>query len=301
MSKKDKLLSRVRENIEDGEVTYETPREMLGLPADAEKSRSEIDGTKRIRNAREIPVGMIRPDPDQPRKTFDADALGELADSIREHGILQPITVEYVEEDGAGYYKIISGERRYQAAKTAGLEMIPCLTHSDVSSADRFARQLIENLQREDLSPIEKAMSLVDYKNRLGEDAVWADVERKIGLSDRRRKQFVSLLNLPENIQREIVVTGRRPAQNQITEKHARALLMLNDQPEKQLDFFNSLKQSETSISGDEAIEKARELKGKKTLLRFSVTYETDLDLLKILQAKIKEIKDTMKVEQGGT
>ena len=83
---------------------------------------------------------------------------------------------EYLEK--RGYYKIISGERRYQAAKLAELEMIPCIIFDGVNKKDRYAKQLIENIQREDFTPIDKARALLEYKDMLGPDGVWADVER---------------------------------------------------------------------------------------------------------------------------
>jgi ParB family transcriptional regulator, chromosome partitioning protein len=288
MSKKDKLLKQVKSSVDANQLALDSSIKETGT------SRAEVEGTKRLRNARLINITRIKPDPDQPRKTFDQESLNELADSIREHGILQPITVEFVETDEGGYFKIISGERRYQASKIVGLKEMPCITFSDVSANDRYARQLIENIQREDLSPIEKAVALISYKDRLGKNAVWSDVEKVVGISDRRRKQFIALLNLPENIQKEIVAIGKRPAKNQVTEKHARALLLLNDQPEKQLDLFQSIKSKKTPITGDDAIAMAREAKGKSIYHSFTVKYLTEKELLEILEKKIKKLKDEL-------
>ena len=92
----------------------------------------------------------------------------------------------------------------------------------------------------------------------------WADVERTVGIGESRRKQFIALLNLPENIQKDIVATGRKPSKNQITEKHARALLLLNAFPEKQLELFELIKTSPEPIAGDAAISQAKKLKAKK-------------------------------------
>ena len=284
MSKKAKLLDQVKESVESNQQAFEATK-------DQEASRSEVEGTKRLRNAKIIPIERIRPDPDQPRKFIDQVRLQELASSIKEHGILQPISVEWVEDPKGGFYKIISGERRYQASLTVGVTEMPCIVQSDINSQKRYAQQLIENLQREDLSPIDKASALLECKERLGAEATWADVEKTVGIGETRRKQFIGLLNLPESLQKEIVATGRRPSQNQITEKHARALLLLNPFPEKQLDLFKQIKDSKESITGDEAIAKAKEIKGKKALHHFAVSYKNERELLEKLQEKVKELK----------
>lgn len=282
MSKKAKLLEQATTSVENNRVA---------LPSDSVTTRAEVEGTKRLKNAKLIPLDRIKPDPDQPRKSFDQEKLTELANSIKEHGVLQPITVEFVTDDGEGFYKIISGERRYQASASLGLEEIPCIVQSNVSTQKRYAQQLIENIQREDLSPIDKATAILEYREKLGPEAVWADVERTVGISEIRRKQFISLLNLPENIQKDIVATGRKPSKNQITEKHARALLLLNSFPEKQLELFELIKTSPEPITGDSAIAKAKEIKGKKALHHFSLTYKNERELLEKLEEKVKELK----------
>jgi len=285
LSTKSKLLEKAVISVENNRVT---------LPNDVSVSRAEVEGTKRLKNAKVVPLERIKPDPDQPRKSFDKEKLAELARSIKQHGVLQPITVEFVQDDGDGFYKIISGERRYQASLSLGLEEIPCIVQSNVSQENRYAQQLIENIQREDLSPIEKARAILEYKERLGTEANWADVERTVGIGESRRKQFIALLNLPEGIQKDIVATGRKPAKNQITEKHARALLLLNAFPEKQLELFELIKTSPEPITGDAAISQAKEIKGKKAVHHFSLTYKNERDLLEKLQEKVKELKDLL-------
>ena len=285
MSTKSKLLEKAVISVENNRVT---------LPNDVSVSRAEVEGTKRLKNAKVVQLERIKPDPDQPRKSFDKEKLAELARSIKQHGVLQPITVEFVQDDGDGFYKIISGERRYQASLSLGLEEIPCIVQSNVSQENRYAQQLIENIQREDLSPIEKARAILEYKERLGTEANWADVERTVGIGESRRKQFIALLNLPEGIQKDIVATGRKPAKNQITEKHARALLLLNAFPEKQLELFELIKTSPEPITGDAAISQAKEIKGKKAVHHFSLTYKNERDLLEKLQEKVKELKDLL-------
>jgi ParB family transcriptional regulator, chromosome partitioning protein len=288
MSKKKLLLNQIKASVNEPKLVIDENDSASTL------SRAQIDGSRRLRNAKIIDINKIIPDSEQPRKTFNKDALNELGDSIREHGVLQPISVEFFESDDGSFYKLISGERRLQASKLVGLKEMPCIVHDHVTKEDRYARQLIENIQREDLSPIEKAIALLEYKEKLGDSAVWSDVEKLVGLSTRRRQQYLSLLNLPEKIQHEIVATGRKKAVNQLTEKHARALLLLNSLPEKQWDLFEEIKGSKETISGDDAINKAKEYKGKKERHRFSITYKTETELLSLLEEKIKQLKDIL-------
>jgi ParB family chromosome partitioning protein len=202
--------------------------------------------------------------------------------------------VDYIEE--GEYYKIITGERRYQAAKLVHLSAMPCIVLDDVDSKDRYAKQMIENIQREDFTLIDKARALLEYKEMLGDTAPWEEVEKLVGISRRRRQQFLALLNLPENIQKEIVVIGRRPANNQITEKHARALLLLNHLPEKQNELFELIKNAVEPITGDVALEKAKEMQGKKEVHRFSIAYKNERELLQKLEEKVEELKRILEV-----
>lgn len=242
-------------------------------------SRGEVDGTDRLAGARQIPIARIRPDPDQPRRLFDADRLEELSASIRAHGVVQPISVEYVES--GDYFRIISGERRYRAAGLAGMTHLPCMVQT-VGEEDRLARQLIENIQREDLSPMEKARGLLELKARLGSETPWLRVEELTGLSERRRKQFIALLNLPQAMQEHIVGTGSRPARNELTEKHARALLKLRVYPERQQELFDLVRYGEEPLSGDAAAEWAKRcLEGGETPpRRLVIAYKTTEELI---------------------
>lgn len=257
-------------------------------------SKAQLKGTTRLQNAREIPIGRIKPDPKQPRKTRDDAALAELATSIKEHGVLESITVEYIEDKD--HFKIIYGERRYRAAQKAGLTHMPCIIRT-TDKSERLALQLIENLQREDLSPIDKARGLLELKATLGADTRWTRVEKITGISERRRKQFVALLNLPKEIQKEIVSLGAKPARNQITEKHGRALVRLNKSPEKQLDLFNKIKNSKTTITGDEALQLVKEFLGSKSKTKHKILFSyIDLDdLIQQLEAKLAAIKTKQK------
>ena len=160
--------------------------------------RRRIQDTKRLKGARLIPIDRIRPDPDQPRKTFGKESLQDLVDSIREHGILQPIAVEYDEQED--YYKIINGERRWQAANEAGLKEIPCIERV-VDEQTRLVHQLVENLQREDLNPIEEAEGYHTLVERFG--YTHEQLAQSVGKSRTVVTETLSLNNLPEDIKQD--------------------------------------------------------------------------------------------------
>lgn len=264
-----------------------SPKDETAEPGPAEAPR--YPGPDRFGAVRLVPVEQISADPDQPRKSVSQKRLQELASSIRSHGLLQPITVEQRAPDR---YQIVTGHRRYQAAQLAGQAHIHCLiqdTDQPLDQQERLARQLVENLQREDLSPVDKARALVAFKNELGKDAPWSEVEGQIGISETTRKQYTRLLKLPEDIQREIVSVGRGKKADQITEKHARALLMLRKHPSRQRSLFKQIQ--ETSISGDDAIQKARTLLGKDHRRFIRLSYSTRDELIDILEKKLEELR----------
>lgn len=158
-----------------------------------------------------LPIKDIRPNSGQPRKTFREDELAELTDSIRQHGVLQPILVR---KQGDGY-EIVAGERRYQAAKAAGLTEVPVVIR-EISDDDVLKLALIENLQRSDLTPLEEACGyrqLIDEK-----DLTQEELARILSKSRSTITNTLRLLDLPGEVQ-ELVEDGR------ITAGHARAIL----------------------------------------------------------------------------
>ncbi len=191
-----------------------------------------------------IPVEQIVEDPDQPRQFHDPEGLLGLAESIKRHGILQPITVTPL--PNVNMYRIVTGERRWRAAQIAGLTEMPCLV-KEVDAEDAVTEQLIENLQREDLQPLEKARALRHIKEALG--ATNREVGARIGLSERTVGYLLDLLDLPEPIAREVVSSPNRPADGQLTEKHARYLKLLNEQPDLQSAVVEKIK--EERITGE--------------------------------------------------
>lgn len=162
-----------------------------------------------------LPINKIEPNPDQPRNQFDEDSLQELADSIKQFGILQPILVNKKGE----FYEIIAGERRWRAAKLAGLEKVPVVIR-DFKANEAVEIALIENIQREDLSPIEEAMA---YKRLMEEFQLKQDqVAAKVSKSRAAITNSLRLLKLDLRVQKmleeEMISTG-----------HARALLAIEN------------------------------------------------------------------------
>jgi ParB family chromosome partitioning protein len=281
MSKKD-FLKSVRKTIDQS-----VPESVFGRE-DQERatSREAIKGTKGLKGARTILIDKIKPDPDQPRKTFIEDSINELAASIKAHGVLQPITVEYLSVEDT--YKIIAGERRFLASKVAGLSEIPCVIREELDGNKRKALQLVENLQREDLRAIDKARALLDYKNDVGS---WEEVERLTGLSTRRRQQFIAILKLPDEIQSKIVSLGGDTKKKVFTEKHARALLSLKKNPEKQKELFELIVDAKNPLASREVIEKAKEFKGKLTQKTLVIRYSTKKELIEKLEQELSRLR----------
>lgn len=163
---------------------------------------------------KQIPVAQIQPNPQQPRVQMDEEALGELAASIREHGILQPLIVSKKEENE---YTLIAGERRWRAAKLAGLSLVPVIER-EVTEQGQLELALIENLQRADLTPLEMA----DAYRSLSEDfsLTHEQIAERVGKSRTSVTNTLRLLNLPEQVRNAL-------AQGLISEGHARAILGL--------------------------------------------------------------------------
>ena len=169
----------------------------------------------------EIPVGELDPNPDQPRQSFDQESIGQLADSIRDQGVLQPLLV--VPASG-GRYRIIAGERRYRASRLAGLETVPCIV-KDIDVIRQMEIALIENLQREDLNPMEAARGIQALMKQCG--YTQEKVSARLGKSRPAVANLLRLLSLPEEVT-EMVRDGL------ISAGHARVLAGIKD-PEEQI------------------------------------------------------------------
>ncbi|MFO7928806.1 MAG: ParB/RepB/Spo0J family partition protein [Candidatus Humimicrobiaceae bacterium] len=194
-----------------------------------------------------ISLSRITRDKNQPRKTFDKESIGELAQSIKEQGIINPITVR----PRGKKFVIIAGERRFLAAKKAGLKTVPALIKK-VSKNDVILISLIENLQREDLNSIDRAEGIKALKVNLG--LPWREVAKKLGLSKQRVLDLVGLLDLPEEIKRDI-------RNKKLTEKHGRALRRLKGKKDEVIKVSKIAKREK--LSGEDTLKLARKVKNR--------------------------------------
>lgn len=187
-----------------------------GLGKGLEKLFSEND-TEGMVSTNTLPLSEIVPNKDQPRKTFDEAALDELADSIRQHGILQPLLVRPI---AAGGYQLVAGERRWRASKRAGLKEVPVVV-KELSDTETMEIAIIENLQREDLNPIEEAEGLQALIDKCG--FTQEQVAVSVGKSRPAIANSLRLLKLPPEV-RDMAKNG------EISAGHARALLAFDNE-----------------------------------------------------------------------
>ena len=169
-----------------------------------------------------LPIHKVEPNPDQPRRDFDPEELQSLADSIATHGIVQPLTVR---ELRSGYYQIIAGERRWRAARRAELHEVPAVI---IEADDRKVMELalIENLQRQDLNPVEEALG---YQTLMGDYGLTQeDAAKRVGKSRPAVANALRLLNLPEKVLEMV-------RKNELSAGHARAILSLKTQKQQEL------------------------------------------------------------------
>ena len=175
-----------------------------------------------------IHVDKISPNPVQPRKHFDNDSLNELAASIKRYGILQPLLVT---PEPNGEYFIVAGERRWRAAKLAKLRQVPVVVRKR-KELERLEIALIENVQREDLSPLEQAVSIERLHQQF--NFSYNEIARRLGKGDSTVTNIVRLMNLPDEAKEALI-------NKKITEGHARQILALVGNPEKQTDLLQSI------------------------------------------------------------
>lgn len=189
----------------------------------------------------------IEPNPGQPRKEFEAGALHELADSIKQYGILQPLIVTPAHAGNKTDFTIIAGERRWRAAQLAGLDKVPVIVREQ-KEQEKLEIALIENVQRVDLSPLEQAVSIEKLHTQF--NITYTDIAKRLGKATATINNTVRLLQLPKAALEAL-------QKNQITEGHGRAILSLKEKPERQAELLKliidkhwSVRQAEQFVVG---------------------------------------------------
>ena len=207
------------------------------IPDEEEKKRIE-----------EIEIDRIVPNPNQPREFINEESIRELAESIREKGILQPILVRRKDDS---YYEIVAGERRYLSAKLLGLNIVPAII-LDINEKEAYEISLIENIQREDLNPIEKAEAFKDYIDKYR--VTHEELAGKIGISRTEITNLLRLLQLPQEIKEEV-------KKGTLTYGHARTLLGL-ESIDSQKEIAEKIIKEKLSVrETEELVSKKREIR----------------------------------------
>lgn len=258
-------------------------RKRLGKGLDALIREEEIDtGDSKKKKFFEIEIDLIKPNPYQPRLEIDKKSLKDLKNSIKEKGILQPVILRKTD----GTFELIAGERRLIAAKEIGLKRIPAIILDVKSKEDMLELSIIENVQRENLNPIEVANG---YKRLIEEcNLTQEEVSVKVGVERSTVTNLLRLLKLPEVIKKGIT-SGK------ITAGHARSLLSLNTDNEK-IQLFNRIVRDGLSVRNIEEIVSKKKIRKIRKPEKTSHFTEVEDKLREILGTKVK-IKDK---KEGG-
>ncbi|MEI7616545.1 MAG: ParB/RepB/Spo0J family partition protein [Actinomycetota bacterium] len=255
----------------------------LGALIPNTSNNSEVGGNIESR-VFELGIDKIEANKNQPRRTFNEESLGELADSIREFGVIQPIIVRKL--NGNENYEIIAGERRFRASKQVGLTSIPAIINTNIDDTSSLVMALIENIHREDLSPIEQAHS---YRQLLDEFHITHDdLSKRVGKSRATITNFVRILNLPVSVQKLI-------DEGKVSVGHAKVLVSLK-KADDQLLIAELIIKNDLSVR---EVEKIVTLKNNPPLKKQFV----DVVALSKLPAVSQKISDflnaTVKITQG--
>lgn len=219
-------------------------------PVKDTESEKILKKEEQIKSEIMVPILKVEPNPNQPRRQFDDDSLQELADSVKQYGILQPLIVKKYDK----FYEIIAGERRWRAAKLAGLKEVPVLIR-DYAENEIVEIALIENIQREDLNPIEEALA---YKRLMEEFSLKQDqVAAKVSKSRAAITNSLRLLKLDQRVQNLL-------SEEMITTGHARALLAIED-PDQQYETAMKVFDEKLSVREIEKLVKQMSKKKKET------------------------------------
>ena len=253
-------------------------RGLDALIPDTKTESAEVALPEEIKNSvMELDIARVEPDRNQPRKTFDEDELEELADSIRERGILIPLLVRPQED----YYQIIAGERRWRAARKAGLKKVPVIIRDDMTDQEVVEVQLIENIQRADLNAIDEALA---YKRLIEEFGMTQDqVADRVSKSRTTITNSLRLLKLDPRVQKMLI-------EDIISSGHARTLIPIED-PEKQYEYAQKALDEKWSVRDAE--------KEVKKLLSNSPSKKGKTKLSDSLSAVYADVENDLKNRLG--
>lgn len=267
---KESTRKTTTKTVKAEKKTGETEKEAGNTVAAKRKTAGSKSGAMFVK------ISSVEPNINQPRKQFDEDALLELSESIKQYGILQPLLVS----DKKDYYEIVAGERRWRAAKLAGLKEVPVIV-KEFTDQELVEISLIENIQREDLNPVEEAMA---YKRLIDEFHLKQDeVAERVGKSRTAVTNSMRLLKLSEKVQQMLI-------DEMITAGHARAILAISDK-EKQETVAMKVFDEKLSVRETEALVK-RMLEPPKTEKKSKFTTAEDA-IYESLEEKMKSIIGT--------
>ena len=222
----------------------------------------------------QIPLDRIAANPYQPRKAFDEKSIDELTRSVREHGIVQPLVVSRTSDNR---YRLIAGERRLRAALKAGLQSVPAVIKDLQQESDALQIALIENIQREDLNPIEEANAYHQLHDDFG--LTQEEISRRVGKERSTVANFLRLLKLPEPV-KQLLASG------QLTMGHARALLSL-DSAKKQQQLADRVVRSSLNVRQTEVLAAGATKKAKREKPKDVFTRDAEEKLTRALRTKV--------------
>lgn len=252
------------------------------IPKDLDRSILQEDSAR----VQKLLIHDVKPNPDQPRRSFDDKALAELTESVKRHGVLQPIIV--VKDNDRNGYRIVAGERRWRAASAAKLSHIPAVVRS-LKELEEVELSLIENIQRVDLSPLEQAMSV--YKLQQQFNLALDTIAEKLGKAPSTISNLTRLLQLPDEA-REALQEGK------ISEGHARAILSLKGLEGKQGELLHCVLNNGWTVRQAEQFANAAK-KGASSAVALSTT-ASENEITKNLSAKLKTDVKIRHTAHGG-
>ena len=237
-----------------------------------------------------IEVNKIKENPLQPRRDFNETELKSLADSIREHGILQPLIVTKIEEEIPSgikvFYELVAGERRLKAAKISGLDFVPAIIRQKTDDKEKLELALVENIQRADLNAIEKARGYERLAKEFG--LMQKQIAEKVGQSRELIANTMRLLQLPVEIQKAI-------ESGKVSEGHGRAILTLNDDNQR-LALFNEILTKNLSVRAVETL--GRQIKGVSKRINENATDPET----KVMESRLEDFLGTrVKLAKSGS